>query len=139
MGLFQFFWHRGIGPKVSGEAIVTEDNFSARYDLDRVRGVFSRPEHKLFGQSFIDKILVFNNVKGGVATAWMLNEMMSRKMAPKALLFNRANPIIVQGGVFANMAICDRFEKGDITKLIKCGEQLTVDPDNGVVLVKRIT
>src|SRR3546814_17784789 len=36
--------HVGIGPKVTGPALVAADNFSARYDLDRINGVFSRPE-----------------------------------------------------------------------------------------------
>ncbi len=41
--------------KVRGEALVADDNFSARYDLDRIKGVFSRPQHKLAGQSCEDK------------------------------------------------------------------------------------
>ena len=40
--------HIGIGPIVEGEALVASDDFSARYDLDRIKGVFSRPAHKLF-------------------------------------------------------------------------------------------
>jgi hypothetical protein len=44
--------HAGIGPAVEGTALVADDNFSARYDLDRIRGVFSRPQHKLYGQSY---------------------------------------------------------------------------------------
>ena len=39
--------HVGIGPVVRGEALVADDNFSARYDLDRLKGVFSRPQHCL--------------------------------------------------------------------------------------------
>ncbi len=35
--------HVGVGPKASGIALVARDNFSARYDLDRLQGVFSRP------------------------------------------------------------------------------------------------
>jgi hypothetical protein len=31
----------GMGPKVRGLALVAKDGFSARYDLDRIRGVFS--------------------------------------------------------------------------------------------------
>ena len=93
--------HIGIGPKVQGEALVANDNFSARYDLDRLKGVFSRPDHALAGQSYVDKILVVNTAKGGVATAWMLYEMASRNMAPKALLFNTANTILAQGAAFA--------------------------------------
>ena len=30
--------HAGVGPKVTGIALVADDNFSARYDLDRIKG-----------------------------------------------------------------------------------------------------
>ena len=118
--------HIGIGPKVQGEALVANDNFSARYDLDRIKGVFSRPEHALAGESYVDKIIVLNTAKGGVATAWMLYEMVSRGLAPKALLLNTANTILAQGAALAEMALCDRFEDGDITTLIRTGDSLVV-------------
>ena len=127
--------HRGIGPKVEGEALVAADNFSARYDLDRIKGTFSRPQHKLAGQSYKDKILVLNTAKGGVASAWMLHEMTSRGMAPKAILFNTANTILAQGAALADMTLCDRFEDGDVTTLIKTGDQVIVDPAKGEVRI----
>lgn len=127
--------HVGIGPRVSGEALVADDNFSARYDLDRIKGVFSRPQHKLAGQSYVDKILVLNTAKGGVASAWMLHEMKSRGIAPKAILFNTANTILAQGAALADMTMCDRFEAGDVTQLIKTGDRLTVDPARGLVTI----
>ena len=130
--------HAGIGLKVEGIALVADDNFSARYDLDRIKGVFSRPQHKLFGQSYKDVILVLNTAKGGVATAWMLYEMTSRKVAPKAILLNQANTILVQGAALANMAMVDRFDEGDVTKLIETGDHLIVDPPAGQVDVNSL-
>ena len=131
--------HVGIGSEVKGIALVANDNFSARYDLDRVRGVFSRPQHKLYGQSYKDVILVLNTAKGGVATAWMLYEMSSRKIAPKALILNSVNTILAQGAALAKMPIVDRFEEGDVTKLIKTGDELTVQPSLGrVVLINSL-
>lgn len=127
--------HIGIGGKVEGEALVADDNFSARYDLDRIKGVFSRPQHKLAGQSYKDKILVLNTAKGGVATAWMLHEMKSRGIAPKAILFNSANTILAQGAALAALTMCDRFTDGDVTKLIRTGENVIVDPENGKVIL----
>lgn len=127
--------HIGIGPTVQGEALVANDNFSARYDLDRIKGIFSRPQHALAGQSYVDKILVLNTAKGGVATAWMLYEMVSRGMAPKALLLNSANTILAQGAALADMALCDRFEDGDVTELIKTGDQLVVEPEAGLITI----
>ena len=129
--------HVGVGPEVTGEALVTDDNFSARYDLDRIRGIFSRPQHKLAGQSYDGKILVFNTAKGGVASAWMLHEMKSRGIAPLALLFNYVNPILAQGAALADMALCDRFEDGDVTQLIVTGDQVRVQPAEGLVTITR--
>lgn len=125
--------HPGMGDVVSGEALVANDNFSARYDLDRVQGIFSRPQHLLVGQSYVDKILVLNTSKGGVASAWMLHEMKARQMAPKAILFNEANTILAQGAALANLTLCDRFEEGDVTQLIRTGQHLEIDPANGLV------
>jgi uncharacterized protein len=84
---------RGSGPAVTGTALVAADNFSARYDLDRSKGVFSRPSHKLAGQSYADRILVLDRAEGGVATAWMPHDMMTHGIVPRALIFNRVNPI----------------------------------------------
>ena len=127
--------HVGIGPVVRGEALVASDNFSARYDLDRIKGIFSRPQHKLAGQSYCDKILVLNTAKGGVATAWMLYEMKSRGLAPKAILFNSTNTILAQGAALAEMAMCDRFSDGDVTTLLNTGDDVEVDPGSGIVRV----
>ncbi len=127
--------HVGIGPTARGKALVADDNFSARYDLDRINGVFSRPQHKLAGQSYRDVILVLNTAKGGVATAWMLHEMTSRGIAPRAILFNSANTILAQGAALAGMAMCDRFEDGDVTQLIATGDDVEVDPESGVVVI----
>ncbi len=137
MTIFELRCHIGIGPDVSGKALVTDDNFSARYDLDRISGTFSRPQHKLAGLSYVDKIMVFNTAKGGVASAWMLHEMASRQIAPRALLFNRVNPILTQGAALANMSMCDRFDDGDVTKLITNGDLVQVYPSQGRVVIER--
>ena len=127
--------HKGIGPAVTGTAMVAEDNFSARYDLDRLKGVFSRPAHKLYGQGYVDKILVLQTAKGGVASAWMLHEMTARRMAPKAIIFDRANTILGQGAAFAELTMVDRFEKGDPTKLIRSGDEIRIEPEKGLVTI----
>jgi predicted aconitase with swiveling domain len=126
--------HPGIGQPVRGLALVASDNFSARYDLDRERGIFSRPAHKLHGQSYVRKMLVLNAAKGGVATSWMLAEMAARGMAPLALLLNYANPIMAQAAAFSGIALIDRFER-DVTQAIATGDQVEVDPAQGLVRV----
>src|SRR6202521_1887699 len=104
--------HVGIGPAATGLALVASDNFSARYDLDRRAGVFSRPAHRLHGQNYVGRILVLDTAKGGVASAWMLNEMVAQARAPAALVFNRVNPIPAPGAALADIALVDRFDGG---------------------------
>ncbi len=127
--------HKGIGPTVTGTALVADDNFSARYDLDRIKGVFSRPAHKLFGETYVDKILVLVTAKGGVASAWMLREMAERNMAPKAIIFERTNTILAQGAAFAGIALVDRFEDGCPSELIRTGDNLLIEPGKGQVTI----
>lgn len=131
-----FTGHTGIGERVTGVALVADDNFSARYDLDRINGVFSRPAHALFGENYVGRVLVLNTAKGGVATSWMLHEMKSRDMAPAALLLNASNPIMAQGAAFAGLSFMDRFED-DITRHLKTGDSVTVDPKAGLITVWR--
>jgi uncharacterized protein len=122
-----FFAAAGMGEKARGKALVAKDGFSARYDLDRVRGVFSRPDHKLSGESFVGRVLVLDGAKGGVATAWMLYEMKARGIIPAALVLNAVNPIMVQGAAFAGFTLVSGFEC-DITQAIASGATVEVDP-----------
>jgi predicted aconitase with swiveling domain len=121
-----------MGRSVSGTALVAHDGFSARYDLDRIAGIFSRPGHKLAGQSYVGRILVLDTAKGGVASAWMLHEMQSRGMAPLAFVFNSVNPILVQGAALGDLPMLAGFDE-DITAIIPNGAELEVDPKLGVV------
>lgn len=116
-----------MGPTVRGEALTAKDGFSARYDLDRIAGIFSRPAHKLAGQSYVGRILVLDTSKGGVASAWMLAEMRSRDKVPLAIVFNTVNPILVQGAALAGIPMMAGFD-GDVTALVPTGAQVEIDP-----------
>ncbi|GAA5266619.1 hypothetical protein ACOSOMT5_P3048 [Acidiphilium sp. MT5] len=122
-----FYAGCAMGHKVRGRALVAKDGFSARYDLDRLKGIFSRPEHALTGQSYQGRILILDAAKGGVATAWMLFEMASREMIPLALVLNRANPIMAQGAAHAGMPLMSDFDC-DITSVVPSGALVELDP-----------
>ena len=123
-----------MGGIVRGTALVAHDGFSARYDLDRINGVFSRPAHKLAGQSYVGKILVLDTAKGGVATAWMLHDMKSRGIVPLALVFNSVNPILAQGAALGDVSMLAGFDE-DITAAIPNGAEVEVNPQMGVLTV----
>ena len=123
-----------MGARVRGTALVAKDGFSARYDLDRINGTFSRPSHKLAGLSYVGKILVLDTAKGGVASAWMLHEMRSRGMSPLAIVFNSVNPILAQGAALGDLTMVAGFDV-DITTVIPHGAEVEVDPERRTVVV----
>jgi predicted aconitase with swiveling domain len=127
-----FVAKHAIGKPVKGQALVAQDGFSARYDLDRAAGTFSRPTHKLAGQSYVGKILVLETAKGGVASAWMLRDMAVRGVIPLALVFNSVNPILAQGAAFGDVTLLAGFEV-DITKQVPNGATVEIDPAQRVL------
>jgi predicted aconitase with swiveling domain len=125
----EFLAVAGMGKRVSGRALVAKDGFSARYDLDRINGLFSRSSHRLAGQSYVGRVLVLDVAKGGVATAWMLHEMAARGVMPAALVLNMVNPIMVQGAAFADFTMISGFDV-DITAAVPDGALVDVDPES---------
>ena len=125
--MIEFTARHAIGAAVRGAALVAHDGFSARYDLDRVGGTFSRPSHRLAGQSYVGKILVLDAAKGGVATAWMLHEMAARAVVPLGLVLNGVNPIMAQGAAFGGVTLLAGFDE-DITARVPQGAQVELDP-----------
>ena len=128
--------HPGVGPDVEGEALVCADDFSARYDVNRRTGVVSRITHALYGVSLVGKVCVFRTAKGGMATAWALLDMRERGVAPAALIFQAANPIMVQGAVLAGVPLLDRLEPDPLT-LLRTGDLVRVRPGAGIVELLR--
>ena len=129
-----FHARAGMGRKLQGQALVAKDGFSARYDLDRIKGVFSRPEHKLAGESYVGRMLVLDAAKGGVATAWMLYEMQARGVMPAALVLNAVNPIMAQGAALADLPMLAGFDC-DITSVIASGARVELIPDQALLRV----
>src|SRR3954470_14150810 len=54
---------RAVGEVVKGEALVSTEGFSPRYDLDRWTGEISRPGHAIEGENIKNKILFIPTAK----------------------------------------------------------------------------
>ncbi len=134
MTLREFRAQHAMGERVEGVALAASDGFSARYDLDRIKGVFSRPQHRLAGESYVGRILVLDTAKGGVASAWMLHEMKTRGIVPLALVFNSVNPIIAQGTALADLPMLAGFDC-DITREVRSGDRVELLPDTKVLRI----
>ena len=118
---------RAFGAAVEGEAVVSSEGFSPRYDLDRWSGVITKRGHKLEGVNIRDKILFFPTAKGGIAAGWAFYDIKSKGIAPKAFVFGVTNPVMVQGAVFANITITEGWSRAP-EEVIRTGDFVRVDP-----------
>ena len=78
---------RAAGPVVEGEALLSSEGFSPRYDLDRWSGLITKPGHELEGQSIVDRVCFFPTAKGGIAAGWAFYDIRWKKIAPKARVY----------------------------------------------------
>ena len=127
---------RAFGPVVEGEAVVSEEGFSPRYDLDRWSGLITKPGHKLEGVSIKDKICFFPTAKGGIAAGWAFNDIRSKGIAPRAFIFGIANPVMIQGAIFAGITITEGWSR-DPRGVIRTGDWVRVDPQRMTISVVR--
>ncbi len=125
---------RASGPVVEGEALVSTEGFSPRYDLDRWTGEISRPGHAIEGENIKDKILFFPTAKGGIAAGWAFYDIKTKGIAPKAFIFGVTNPVMVQGAVFAGITVTEGWSQNPIG-LIRTGDLVRVDPSSKTIEV----
>lgn len=128
--------NRACGPVVEGEAVLSTEGFSPRYDLDRWSGLITKPGHKLEGVNIRDKICFFPTAKGGIAAGWAFFDIKHKGIAPRALVFGVTNPVMVQGAVFANMTITEGWSPHP-TEVLKTGDWVRVDPQRKVIELLR--
>ena len=127
---------RGMGPDVTGPALVSAQGFGVRYDLNPETGIISNRDHDLYGESVAGRILVFTKPKGGVAASWSLADLNDRGMAPLGIVFRRASPIFAQGALFAGLTLIHDLDE-DPCAHIKTGDELTLLPDQGRIEIFR--
>lgn len=120
---------RAFGEAVEGEALVSPEGFSPRYDLDRWTGEISRPGHAIEGENIKDKILFFPTAKGGVAAGWAFHDLKAKDISPKAFVFGVTNPVMVQGAVFAGIIITEGWSRNP-AEVVRSGDLVRVDPEN---------
>ena len=123
---------RGYGDVVQGPVLVSQHDFSARYDLDRERGKFSRKQHDLYDTSIASHVLVAPVPKDDIATSWMLREIVSRDIAPIALILQSTHPVMIQGAVLANISIMQALRPPG-HKIAQTGDWLRIMPCDGIV------
>jgi predicted aconitase with swiveling domain len=118
---------RAWGEPVEGRALVMREGFSPRYDLDRWTGIISRIGNSAEGESIRDRVLIIPTTKGGVAGGWAFLDLLNKGIAPKALVFGKLNPVMVQGAVLARMPVMEGWDE-DLLSLVRTGQMVRLEP-----------
>jgi len=87
---------------------------------------FSRPEHRLAGESYVGRVRVLDTAKGGPPHGCG-HDMKTRRIVPAARVLNAVNPIMVQRAALAHFTMIPGFDC-DITQAIPNGALVEVDP-----------
>ncbi|MEP7208490.1 MAG: DUF126 domain-containing protein [Casimicrobiaceae bacterium] len=127
---------RAVGSVVEGAAVMSEEGFSPRYDLDRWSGLITKPGHRLEGTSIVDKICFFPTAKGGIAAGWAFHDIKWKRIAPRAFVFGVTNPVMVQGAIFAGITITEGWDPHP-REIVRTGDLVRVDPEAMTITVLR--
>ena len=125
---------QAYGPVVEGEALVSEEGFSPRYDLDRWSGVIIRPGHKLEGASIVDKVCFSPPPRAASPPAGRSTTSSGRKSRRKRSSFGVTNPVMVQGAIFAGIPITAGWTPHP-RGVVKTGDRVRVDPARRMIEV----
>jgi predicted aconitase with swiveling domain len=128
--------HRINGGRVEGEAIVCADAFSFLGDFDPTTGNCLIKTPGLEGKSMIDKVLVCPTGKGSSRGPLNTYRAMKLNKSPRAIVCIEAEPVLAAAAMVANMPMVDRLDQNPL-EVIKTGDWVKVDGDNGIVEVIR--
>ena len=125
-----------VGGCAEGEALVTKDMISGWGGVDPDTGTIIELRHELRGQSFKDKVLVFPGAKGSSGWSVVFQNARLAGNAPKAMIFNVMNTKAALGAVVLHVPAMTGLDR-DPLEVIKTGDFVKVDADNGIVEIIR--
>ncbi len=139
MGQGETFELRGrkvVKGKAAGPALVTQERISFMGGVDPATGLVSEKGHQIEGQCMAGCVLVYPTGKGSTGGSNRLYDMVSRGTGPVALINVKAEAVSTIGAIMAEIPVVDRLNQ-DPTQVIKTGDWVEVDADNGLVRITR--
>ncbi|ATW27833.1 aconitase X swivel domain-containing protein [Candidatus Formimonas warabiya] len=129
-----FSCHKISEGKVEGEALISQEDILF-YLCDPKTGRIIEKGHDLEGQSVAGKILVFPAGKGSSSVQVDgLYQLLTRNNAPKAMIIERPDTILVTSAIIMEIPLVDRVEE-KFYRTVKNGDYLRVDADAGTVMI----
>ena len=117
--------------RCKAEALVSAKPISFLGGVDPADGKVSEKSHDLCGECIKDKILCFPYGHGSTVGSYVLYSLAKKTLAPKAIVNQKADPVVVVGAIIADIPMIDQID----IKQIKTGDLVEVDAYNGFVKI----
>lgn len=132
MGARSFSCHKISEGKAEGEILISEDEIMF-YLIDPQTGVVIEKGHSLEGKSVAGKVLVFPGGKGSsVVQADGLFQLMKQDNAPKAMVIQNPETVLVAGAIIMEIPMVDKVSQ-EFYEIIKDGDRVELDATEGVI------
>ena len=118
----------------SGNALVTKDPISFLGGVDPKTGIVIDKKHELYNECITDKILVIPSGKGSTVGSYVIYQMAKNNTAPRAIICQKAEPIIAIGAIISKIPMVDNPDV-DIINTINTNDEITVDADNSTIVI----
>ncbi|WP_335971707.1 aconitase X swivel domain-containing protein [Fusobacterium polymorphum] len=117
---------------IEGEVIISKDDIMF-YLIKPETGEVIEPEHDLENKSISNKILIFPSGKGSsVVQADGLYQLKIKNNAPKAMIIQRPETVLVASAIIMEIPMVDKVEE-EFYKIIKNGDRIRLDATNGEI------
>lgn len=99
--------------------------------VDPVDGKIIQKNHDLFGCYVKHKVLCFPHGHGSTVGSYVLYSLAKNKSSPKALVNQKADPVVVVGAIMADIPMIDMID----IRQIATGDLVEVDAYKGLVKI----
>jgi predicted aconitase with swiveling domain len=107
------------------QALVSTKPISFLGGVDPASGKIIDKNHDLYGECINDRVLCFPHGHGSTVGSYVLYSLAKKKLAPKAIVNQTADPVVVVGAIIADIPMIDRVDikqirKGDLVEVDAC-------------------
>ncbi len=121
--------------EAEGEVIVSRDAVCF-YLVEPETGIIIEKNHDIEGRSIAGKVLVMPSGKGSsVVQADGLYKLMKNDNAPKAMIIEHADTVLVSGAIVMEIPMVHKVEKA-FYKTVKSGDFIKLDATIGLIQLK---
>jgi predicted aconitase with swiveling domain len=128
--------HSAVKGVAEGEALVSPGMICFSFDVDVATGVIHDPISTVKGQSLAGKVFVFPTSRGSTTGPYGLYLLCRSGNCPKAIISVQPDPMAIAGAMLSGIPLMYGLDQDPMT-VIKSGNHVKVDSDNGIVVVTK--